>query len=248
MEHLTKQQIVLLTLLVSFVTSIATGIVTVSLMDQAPAGVTQTINRVVEHTIERVVTANVVAPTEDNSISQITAKISKSTIRIKPESGAGDSVTGLGVILSDDGVVVVDKAELIGNSVGILSTGEEYPLQIIKSDSNEDVAYVRLQIPSDKKLTPVTATITFPSLRLGQDIFALSGKSASRLEQGFIKKIPDSFENRIETSITLPDATLGSPLFTKEGEVIGLKTVGTLTGESYYSMSVIKSGAPVLPR
>ena len=38
MEHLNKQQLILLTLLISFVTSIATGIVTVSLMDQAPQG------------------------------------------------------------------------------------------------------------------------------------------------------------------------------------------------------------------
>ena len=55
MEDLNKNQIILLTLLVSFITSIATGIVTVSLFEQAPQGVTRTINRVVERTVERVV-------------------------------------------------------------------------------------------------------------------------------------------------------------------------------------------------
>jgi len=54
-EQLTKTQIILLTLLVSFVTSIATGIVTVTLMDQAPPAITRTINRVVEKTIQTVV-------------------------------------------------------------------------------------------------------------------------------------------------------------------------------------------------
>ena len=54
MEHLTKQQIVLLTLFTTFVTSIATGIVTVSLMDQAPPAATGTIERVIEQTVNQV--------------------------------------------------------------------------------------------------------------------------------------------------------------------------------------------------
>src|ERR1700722_9426800 len=56
-EKLTKSQIVLLTLLVSFVTSIATGIVTVSLMQQAPPAIAETVNRVIENTIETVATS-----------------------------------------------------------------------------------------------------------------------------------------------------------------------------------------------
>lgn len=52
MDHLTKTQVVLLVLLVSFVTSMATGIVAVTLMDQSPPPVTQTINKIVEKIVQ----------------------------------------------------------------------------------------------------------------------------------------------------------------------------------------------------
>jgi hypothetical protein len=55
-EDLTKTQLLLLTILVNFVTSIATGVLTVSLLDQAPPTVIQTVNRIVDHTIETVTT------------------------------------------------------------------------------------------------------------------------------------------------------------------------------------------------
>lgn len=51
MEELSKSQLVLLVLLVSFVTSIATAVVTVALVDQAPKPLTQTIQRVVERVV-----------------------------------------------------------------------------------------------------------------------------------------------------------------------------------------------------
>src|SRR3954470_13443353 len=96
MEHLNKSQIVLLTLLVSFVTSIATGIVTVSLMDQAPTTVAQTVNRVIEHTVEKVVqsaqTAAVAAPPQ---VQEKTVVIKESDLISAAVEHVGPSVVRL---------------------------------------------------------------------------------------------------------------------------------------------------------
>ncbi|RJQ31512.1 PDZ domain-containing protein [Candidatus Parcubacteria bacterium] len=72
MENLTRTQIVLLVLLVSFVTSLATGIVTVTLVNQAPPPVTNTINRVVEKITpgENLVTERIVT-SEEKSVKVI---------------------------------------------------------------------------------------------------------------------------------------------------------------------------------
>src|SRR3989344_2341999 len=51
MNDMNKQQLILLVLLVSFVTALVTGIVAVTLINQAPPPITQTIQRVVEKTI-----------------------------------------------------------------------------------------------------------------------------------------------------------------------------------------------------
>lgn len=52
MENMTKYQLILLVLLVSFVTALVTGIVSVTLVTQAPQPITQTIQRVIEKTVE----------------------------------------------------------------------------------------------------------------------------------------------------------------------------------------------------
>src|SRR5882757_6329534 len=98
LEDLSKHQVVLLTLLVSFVTSIATGIVTVSLMSQAPVGVTRVVNQIVEHTVQTVVpatqgaaaatvTEKTVVVKDDDLAAQSIGKAQKAIIRIVAAGG-----------------------------------------------------------------------------------------------------------------------------------------------------------------
>src|SRR5450631_767788 len=77
-KDLNKPQLILLAVLLSFVTSIATGITTVTLMQQAPKSFTAPINRVVQQTIEKIqqvegktVTQTVVVKEEDLVVDAI---------------------------------------------------------------------------------------------------------------------------------------------------------------------------------
>src|ERR1700693_2855924 len=56
-KDLNKPQLILLAVLLSFVTSIATGITTVTLMQQAPPSFTAPVTRIVRETVEKIVPA-----------------------------------------------------------------------------------------------------------------------------------------------------------------------------------------------
>ncbi len=64
LEELTKTQLILLVLLICFVSSIATSVITTGLLAEAPLQTTQTINRIVQNTVEKVVPGDVVTQTE----------------------------------------------------------------------------------------------------------------------------------------------------------------------------------------
>ena len=77
-KDLNKPQLILLAVLLSFVTSIATGITTVTLMQQAPASFTAPVNRIIRQTVEK--------------IQQVEGKTTVQTVIIKEEDLVVDAI------------------------------------------------------------------------------------------------------------------------------------------------------------
>src|SRR3990167_1515774 len=189
-EELSKSQVILLTLLVSFVTSIATGIVTVSLMDQAPPIVAQTVNRVIERTVETVAPKGQTAATvitqektvvikESDLISQAVEKVSPSVVRIYTDATESPTFLGLGIVLDKQGTVVTDTSAL-GDSADAtlaLSDGSRVRAFVTHRDSENGFAF--LAATTTPKVTPtwIPATISSDRAVLGEAVVGLSGKS-----------------------------------------------------------------------
>lgn len=111
-KELNKSQLILLALLLSFVTSIATGITTVTLMEKAPQSVTIPINRIVRETVEKVVPQEV----EVEALTDEQKKLLEELKAIKPLSVSlykkgdkEDTLLGTGMLLGENKVVIASK-------------------------------------------------------------------------------------------------------------------------------------------
>ncbi len=129
-EELNKTQIILLTLLVSFVTSIATGIVTVTLMDQAPADVVRTVNRVVERTVERVVPGPAAVVTE---IKEVPVIITEESLVMKVINNSSPSVVK--IVNEKDHTVVLGNAFAVGPN-RLITTSNLFPVAAVVATSS----------------------------------------------------------------------------------------------------------------
>ncbi len=236
MESLNKHQLILLALLVSFVTSIATGIVTVSLMDQAPPGVTQTINRVVEKTIERVVTEpnsqsaavgtrETIVVKEDEAVITAIEKNTKSIVRIKEVVTDGSyvrhSFAGIGLIVSNEGYIVSDisvayrKSDASGNSIpesyiGVFPDGKVFPLNIAYSDHATGVMFFQAMLPDSEKETYRFVPPKFgeTALKLGQAVVALGGEETNAVSTGIISNLIEREAVKSIPATTAPEKIL----------------------------------------
>jgi S1-C subfamily serine protease len=258
MEHLTKQQIVLLTLLVSFMTSIATGIVTVSLINQAPAGTTNTVERIIQDTVASALpSSNLAAVGQPGSSSGGSLTTSIDTISksiVKVGEYAGDTpVSGLGVVVNARGTVMTDKSVIAGlNNDGITyPNGKSYRAVVIQLQTNGDLVFLDPVVSASNATSTifVPASIgTFP--KLGEAVASLGGSNADTLGVGVVDQIitagASSTPTAISTTIDSSKVLTGSPLFDLSGAVIGIQTssLSSKSGTEFYPITPVKSAFP----
>lgn len=251
MEHLTKAQIVLLALFTSFVASMATGIVVVTLMGQAPEPVSQTITNVVERTIEKITPTivekpgkTVVLKDEDLMVSAIEKNL-KSVVSFRVVAEDGElRLAGVGTIVSADGLVVTAKGNF---GVGVLTTtinGVQYALQVLSDEKNNTLGLGRLT-PVSGTSTPSFVPVTLGNpdiLKLGQTAIVIGGRDGKTITTGLIASIDTSTvvdkDTKVETtvldnisvSVRFAGSSNGAPIITLSGDVVGFLNIDENTG------------------
>ena len=240
LEQLNKSQIILLTLLISFVTSIATGIVTVSLVEQAPPAFTQTVNRIVERTVEKVVpsgqaasavtTETTVVVKESDLIVQAVEKMTPSLVQIYSDSNE-PAFLGLGVIIDESGTIITDSA-ILGEAAQVavvLSDGSRTSASLVSRDAKAGTATLKAAATTGdgKALDFTPAVLAVGKPPLGQTIVVLSGKSIPRIADGLVTALipqADGGESVIDTNVSADFVMEGSPLVNTDGGLVGIST------------------------
>lgn len=225
-EDLSKGQLLLLGVLVSFVTSIGTGILTVTMLDAAPISVTQSITSVVERTVETVVPSATSTPTRETTIvvkdeqalADAVAKHASRVVAIHSGTGTTTKAVGVGLYIPGLGVASSGLAVTEGLSARFV-TGERVSLLYLRTSDAGVMAFTA----AEGSAFPSLQTASFAaasSLRLGATVAAIGEDGALRL--GIVSLVGK--EGAVRTTVPGEGLTPGVSLVNTYGEIVGIKT------------------------
>lgn len=250
MNDLSKQQLILLALLVSFVTSLFTGIVTVSLMDQAPQGITRTITQVIQKTVATAVPTDnnpaSVSIAVDDQVADATDAVTPSIVRLR--DGDTGPVVALGLIVSPTGTLMTDKSIIDGLNYpeAVFPDGHASPITVTRFQIEGDIAFLSPAIPLTSPAKPISFS---GAARLGSSIWSLTGTSTYVLSQGIVRELDpmaSSSSSFIHTTIPEKKVLPGAPLFDATGSIVGIETdsLSDASGATFYPIRAAKDAVP----
>ncbi len=246
-KDLDKSQLILLTLLVSFIASVATSIITTSLLQIAPTNVTNTINRVIEKTIEQATptgssgkTIQTVIVKEDDLIVDAIARYESAKVNIVSGNDfatpSGDIVS-VGFVVGPNKLIVTDGRN-IGESkkyIALFGKDGKTLLEFVKKDAS-GLAILRASSGPGSAVLPTPLSFaTMNDVKIGQTLVFYSDA-----ESKVLKRIASSFKEYVRQGSPagskggvivpndpIPNEFIGLPALTLDGEVAGVAIPGT---------------------
>ena len=199
------------------------------------------------------------------SLMEIFEKTEASVVQVNVRSADGRIMPGnmgSGFVYSDDGYIITNN-HVIDNAEKVTITfldGESYIAQIIGTDSDLDLAVLKVQTGSTY-LQPIPIGDS-SKLKVGQEIaaignpFGLSGSMTSGIISQMGRLLPQdsgySIPDVIQTDAAINPGNSGGPLLNMKGEVVGINTAiqsatGEFTGVGFAVPSnTVKKVIPVL--
>lgn len=226
-EDLNKTQLLLLTILVNFVTAIATSVLAVSLLDQAPPTVTQTINHIVERTVESAVQTTplpgivtkqttVVIKDEDLLSAAIAANAARTVYVYKGSTGTTTPALATATYLPKARAVVTVTAPGLPQEALIVFPGEVgVPASISRAGATFTIYGFAdsAQLPNSPSPDLVKST----SLKQGQTAVGITRDGSATT--AIISKVDES---GVHTN--LAGVPAGAAVVNISGDLIGLAT------------------------
>jgi hypothetical protein len=220
LEDLNKSQLLLLTILVNFITSIATGILTVSLLDEAPPIVSQTVNRIVEQTVAAatppdVITkqTTVVDKQQDLVVAAVAADAAR-TVGIYGPEGTSTPLIAIGTYLPKArAVATAGNPTLPAQAVIAFANGASAAVSL--ANSNADVAIYGFADSATLPALASPALLPLSSLAQGETALALAADGSALT--GIISRITDK-----DVYTTLGTTPAGAAAVDLDGDIIGI--------------------------
>ena len=200
---------------------------------------------------DKVVTTVVV--NEEDRVLEAIAKNEKSIVRLKTAGADGSEIfSGIGVVLSADGVIVADlRSYNAASSFTILfHDGKTYPSGKVFIDNEKGLVFMKTTLPQNEnpKYTFFQAVFgNSDSLKIGQTLVAISGRDSNAASIGRIFQLALADDKKtvknILSDIKVSKNHLGSPVLNLSGEVVGLEAplIETDTEYSFVPINIIKS-------
>jgi len=164
----------------------------------------------------------------------------------EPEIEKREVGGGTGFIVSDDGLILTNKHVVIDEDAEytvITNDGQKYPAEVLAKDTINDLALIRIEA---EDLTPLGLGDS-DNIQIGQTVIAIGNALSEfrntvtrgvvsgvgrRIEAGGNNGFSEVIEQAIQTDAAINPGNSGGPLLNLNGEVIGINTAISGSGQS----------------